>query len=373
MADPYFNSPSLYSVFQKAYESVMSSSGLAFKDWPQQSGLVFGLRVDQTAPSHYVNPLIPYGESYLNPLSDSRFKTMPVRVIYSQESEQSEPSDLSYKPKAYREVDKNTRILTSQSELRIDRVWSMAGEANSHTYFLNVNHPPLTLTLKNTAGNSFSGSGRSTSQSSSVVDIRHNPGESSNPLPNNQNLVYPFSTPTVPISIINSQINNSEQQQLNTFPAGNELDFQASASGSGESLTIAHDKAYQQSEKRKAYWRAYAQSEKGKVSRRAWAQSEKGKASRRAWLQSERGKAYSKAYQQSEKRKAYRKAYAQSEKRKAYQRAYRMSKKGKASKPARETSEKGTTYAQSDKWETYMEAYNTVFKNTGNKESKNRW
>ncbi|WP_257293703.1 hypothetical protein, partial [Endozoicomonas sp. YOMI1] len=161
----------------------MSSSGPASKDWPQQNGLVFGLRVDQTAPSNYVNPLMPYGESFHNLFMDSRFKTMPVRVISSQEPAQSEPLDLSHKPKAYREADKNTRIITCQPELSIDRVWSMAGEANSHSYFLNVNHPPLTLTLENTAGNIFSGSGRSTSQSSSAVDILHNPGESFNPLP----------------------------------------------------------------------------------------------------------------------------------------------------------------------------------------------
>ncbi|WP_257296185.1 hypothetical protein [Endozoicomonas sp. YOMI1] len=211
MADPYSDSNSLYSRFQKAYKkaykSVMPNERLAFKNWPQQRGLVFGLRVDQTAPCKYVNPLIPYGESFHNPLSDSRFKKMSVRVIYSQESEQSETLELSHKPRAYQETNQNTRIITSQPELRIDQAWSMVGEANSHSDFLNVNHPLLASSLKNTTGNSFSGSEKSTSQSSSVVDIHHNSGESSNPLSNNQNYVYPFSTPMVPISIIPPQLN----------------------------------------------------------------------------------------------------------------------------------------------------------------------
>ncbi len=293
MADPYFNSQSLYSVFQKAYESVMSNSGLAFKGSPQQSGLVFGLRVDQTAPSNYVNPLISYGESFHNPLNDSCFKKMPVSVIYSQEYEQSEPLVLSHKP---------------------------------------------------------------------------------NPLPNNQNFVCPFSAPTVPISIINPQLN--EQLQQNTFPAGNKLGVNASASGFGESLTISHDKVYARSEKQKAYRKAYAQSEKGKASQKAYRESEKGKASRKAYRESEKGKASQRAcqktYEQSRKGKASRKAYRESEKgkasRKAYQKAYRESEKGEASKPAREKSEKGTTYAQSGKWQTDRKAYYKAFKNTGDKE-----
>ncbi len=133
----------------------------------------------------------------------------------------------------------------------------------------------------------------------------------------------------------------------------------------------AYQKAYAQSEKRKASKQAYAQSEKGKAYaqsekrkayQKAYAQSEKGKASKQAWAQSEKGKAYQKAYAQSEKRKAYQKAYAQSEKGKAYaqsekRKAYAQSEKRKASKQAWAQSEKGKAYAQSEKRKAYQKAY----------------
>ncbi|WP_257293702.1 hypothetical protein [Endozoicomonas sp. YOMI1] len=206
---------------------------------------------------------------------------------------------------------------------------------------------------------SILGLGQSNSQCSSVIDIHYNPCEITNPLPNNHNLVDLFSTPKVPVSITNPQL-NSKQLQRNTSPAGTELDFKASASG--ESLTISHHKAYQKvyqrsyskSEKRKASRKAYAQSEKGKASRRAYAQSEKRKALRRAYAQSEKGKASRKAYAQSEKGKAYIKAYQ-----KAYQKAYRQSEKGKAYHKA---------YAQTEERKAYRKAYYKVFMNTGDKE-----
>ncbi|WBA84941.1 hypothetical protein [Endozoicomonas sp. GU-1] len=74
---------------------------------------------------------MPYRESFHNPLSDSRFKKMPVRVIYSHEFKQSEPLGLSHKPGAYQEADQNIRIVTSQPETRIDQVWSIAGECSN--------------------------------------------------------------------------------------------------------------------------------------------------------------------------------------------------------------------------------------------------
>ncbi len=131
----------------------------------------------------------------------------------------------------------------------------------------------------------------------------------------------------------------------------------------------AYQKAYAQSEKRKAYQKAYAQSEKRKASKQAWAQSEKGKAYaqsekrkayQKAYAQSEKRKAYHKAYAQSEKRKAYQKAYAQSEKRKAYQKAYAQSEKRKASKQAWAQSEKRKAskqaWAQSEKGKAYAQS-----------------
>ncbi|WP_422443887.1 MULTISPECIES: hypothetical protein [unclassified Endozoicomonas] len=190
MSDPHSNFYPLYSEFQKAYKSVMSNRGSAFTARVQQHGSVFGLQVGQTATSNYMNSFIPYGESFHNPLNDSRFKKMPVRVIYSQEYEQSKPLDLSYRLGACQGAGRNTRTPASQPELRTDRVWSMAGE-------------------------------------------------SSDPL-----------------------------------PAGNELDFTASAAKSDESLTIIIDNAHEQDEKRKAarkaYQKVYRNSEKGKAVRRAY-------------------------------------------------------------------------------------------------------
>ncbi|WP_257296445.1 hypothetical protein [Endozoicomonas sp. YOMI1] len=149
----------------------------------------------------------------------------------------------------------------------------MAGEASSHLNSINANHLPLTSTLKDTAGKSISGLGKSTSQSLSVADIHHNPGES---------------------------------------------------------LTISHDKtcqkACERSEKQKACKRAWAQSEKGKAYQKAYRESEKGKAYQKAYqkfyVQSEKGKASRRAYAQSKKGKACQKAYEQSEKRRAYKKAY---------------------------------------------------
>ncbi|WP_419535682.1 hypothetical protein [Endozoicomonas sp.] len=146
----------------------------------------------------------------------------------------------------------------------------------------------------------------------------------------------------------------------------------------------AYQKAYAQSEKRKAYQKAYAQSEKRKASKQAWAQSEKGKASKQAWAQSEKGKASKqawaqsekgKAYAQSEKRKASKQAWAQSEKGKAYaqsekRKAYAQSEKRKASKQAWAQSEKGKAYAQSEKRKAYQKAYAQSEKR---KASKQAW
>ncbi|WP_257293575.1 hypothetical protein, partial [Endozoicomonas sp. YOMI1] len=84
---------------------------------------------------------------------------------------------------------------------------------------------------------------------------------------------------------------NSELLQRSTPLAGNELYVIASASGSDESLTIAHNKAYAQSEKRKAYQKAYRESEKGKASQKAYRESGKGKAYQKAYRESEKGKA----------------------------------------------------------------------------------
>ena len=177
MADPYFNPHTLYADFQNAYKSVMSSCDLVLNDCPQEIGVAFGLQVQQTAPNIQLNRSILNGENVHNPFNHSRFKQVPVRVIYHQEAGQTEPLELSVKPKA-QQTDGSAQFHTGQLKLRIDQVWSMAGEASSQ---LHANRAPLTSTLNGTAGNSYLGVGQSTPQSSLVVDSNlHHSGEISN-------------------------------------------------------------------------------------------------------------------------------------------------------------------------------------------------
>ena len=177
MADPYFNPHTLYADFQNAYKSVMSRYDLVLNDCPQQIGVAFGLQVQQTAPNNQLNRSILNGENVHNPFNHSRFKQVPVRVIYHQEPEQTEPLELSVKPKA-QQTDESAQFHTGQLKLNIDQVWSMAGEASSQSH---SNRAPLTSTLNGTAGNSSLGVGQSTPQSSLVVDSNlHHSGEISN-------------------------------------------------------------------------------------------------------------------------------------------------------------------------------------------------
>ena len=265
MAVPYFNAHSLNPIAQKAYDPAVSNSGSVLNDRPQRPGVVFGLEVQQAAPNNYLNTSNPYGESFHNPFNDYRFPKVLVRVLYHQEPGQSEPLGLSNKTKA-QQSDENI-LYTSQSELRIERVWSMAFEEDSRSHSISTNPSPLDATLKDTAGNGSSAMGRLTPQISSVV------------------------------------ANTSQSEKWK-----------------------AARKAYEQSEKRKASRRSYEQSEKRKASREAYRQSDKGQASSKAYRQSDRGKAASKAYRQSDKGKAtikaYQKIYRQSDKSKAYQQAY---------------------------------------------------
>ena len=267
MAVPYFNAHSLNPIAQKAYDPAVSNSGSVLNDCPQRPGVVFGLEVQQAAPNNYLNTSNPYGESFHNPFSDDRFPKVLVRVLYHQEPRQSEPLGLSDKTKAQQQSDENI-LYTGQSGLRIDRVWSMAVEANSQSH--SANPSPVDATLKDTAGNGSSGTGQSTPQISTVV-------------------------------------NNTSQKQSEKRKASR--------------------KAYEQSEKRKASRKAYRQSDKSKAYQKTYQkvyrQSDKGRVARKAYEQSDKGKASRKAYGQSEQRKASRKAYHESDKCKAYQKAYR--------------------------------------------------
>ena len=271
MAVPYFNAHSLNPIAQKAYDPAVSNSGSVLNDCPQRPGVVFGLEVQQAAPNNYLNTSNPYGESFHNPFSDDHFPKVLVRVLYHQEPRQSEPLGLSDKTKAQQQSDENI-LYTGQSGLRIDRVWSMAVEANSQSH--SANPSPVDATLKDTAGNGSSGMGQSTPQISTVVD-------------------------------------NTSQKQSEKRKASRKAYEQSEK-------RKASRKAYEQSEKRKAYQKTYQ-----KTYQEVYRQSDKGRVARKAYEQSDKGKASRKAYEQSEQRKASRKAYHESDKCKAYQKAYR--------------------------------------------------
>ena len=301
------------------YGAAVSNNGSVLNDCPERSGVVFGLEVQQAAPNNYLNTSNPYGVSFHNPFIDCRFPKVLVRVVYHQKPEQSELSGLSSRTKA-QQSDENI-LYTSQSGLRIDRVWSMAVKANSQSHSVNASPAPLDSTLKDTAGNGSSGMGPSTLQIPSVV------------------------------------VNTSQKTSR-----------------------MASRTAYEQSEKRKASNKAYRESDKGKAYQKsyqkAYRQSDKGKAVLKAYRQSEKWKACQKAnqiaYRQSDKGMATSRAYEQSEKRQASRKAYRESDKGKACLKAYEQSEKRQAarkaYRQSDVWKAYQKAYHEVFKNTGDRE-----
>ena len=274
MAVPYFNAHSLSSSAQKAYELAVSNSGSVLHDCPQRNGAVFGLEVQQAAPNNYLNTSNQYGESFHNPFSDYRFPKALVRVLYHQNPGQGELSGLSTKTEVQQSDE--SILYTGQSGFRIDRVWSMAVEANSQSH--SANHSPLDAALKDTAGNGSSGMGRSTPQISSVVD-------------------------------------NTSQKQSEKRKASRRA-YEQSDKGK------AVRKAYRQSDKGRAYQKVYRQSDKGRAYQKVYRQSDKGKASYKAYRHSDKGKAIIKAcqkvYRQSDKSKTYQKAYQ-----KAYKEAYR--------------------------------------------------
>ena len=203
MANPYFNSHSSNTYCQDAYKSVTSSSGSVLNEFPQQSGVAFGLQVQQAAPDNQLNTSIADGEQLHNPFNNSRFKKVPVQVIYHQESEQTEPLDLSVKPKV-QQTNESAQLHTGQLELIIDKLWRKASEASSQAH---SNRAPLTLTLKDTAGNSSLALEQSTPRSSLVVDNnRHQPLQ----IPNQGSIGIP-SESSVPMAIIRPS--NIELQQ----------------------------------------------------------------------------------------------------------------------------------------------------------------
>ncbi|MBO9481263.1 hypothetical protein [Salinisphaera sp. G21_0] len=315
MTDPYFNSHFLCLEFQKAYESVKSNNGLVWYGSPQQRGLAFGLQVEQTAPVRYLDTSIPCGASFNNPVRDAHFKKVPASAIYSQESEQGEPVDLSHRPGTYRQADQNAKILTAQPEVRIDWVWSIGDEANAYLYSTNANHTPPASTLKGTAVNE-----------SNVKVSTSGSGES-------------------------LTISDKTYQKANAQSKEREASKRALA------LSV-EGKTYAQSTKREATRKAYREPVKGRVCQKTQTRSEKRKASQKAYAHSEKGKATRKAYEQSEKRKAAQKIN---------NKTYNKSKKGKAARWAYENSEKRKA-CQRAYQKVYQKAYYQVFKNTGDRE-----
>ena len=128
MADPDFNLESLHSNIQKVYKAVMSDSGSSSNDGAQKQAVAFGQQVKRAVPSDHLNNSIPCDEvTFHNPLCDSRFKKVPVTVIYSQESHLDEPPDLPVKAKL------QSPQSCDQSEIKIVQVWSMAVEKDSNS------------------------------------------------------------------------------------------------------------------------------------------------------------------------------------------------------------------------------------------------
>ena len=250
MAIPYFNSHSLNSDTKKAYEPAISNSGSVLHDCPQYGGVAFGLEVQQTAPRNYLNISNPCDERLHNPFSDYRLPKVLVRVLYHPEAEQSMPLGFSNTTKA-QQRDENI-LYTSQSGLRIDRVWSMAAKANSQSHSINANHSPSDPTLKDTAGNS-------------------------------------------------SSADNASQKAY--LASEKRKAYRQSDAGR------AACKAYELSENRKASRKAYEQSDAGKAARKAYRKSDKGIASSRAYERSEKRQASRKAYRESDGGKAYQNTY----------------------------------------------------------------
>ena len=116
----------------------MSDSGSSSNDCAQKQALAFGQRVKQTVPNDHLNNSISYDEvTFHNPLCDSRFKKVPVTVIYSQGPHLGEPPDLPVKAPLQSPQSGN------QSEIKIVQVWSMAVDKDSNSVDNSHQHSNL--------------------------------------------------------------------------------------------------------------------------------------------------------------------------------------------------------------------------------------
>ena len=116
----------------------MSDSGSSSNDCAQKQAIAFGQRVKQTVPNDHLNNSISYDEvTFHNPLCDSRFKKVPVTVIYSQGPHLGKPLDLPVKAQSKSPQSGN------QSEIKIVQVWSMAVEKDSNSVDNSHQHSNL--------------------------------------------------------------------------------------------------------------------------------------------------------------------------------------------------------------------------------------
>ena len=116
----------------------MSGSGSSSNDCAQKQALAFGQRVKQTVPNGHFNNSISYDEvTFHNPLCDSRFKKVPVTVIYSQGPHLGEPPDLPVK------APWQSPQSGHQSEIKIVQVWSMAVDKDSNSVDNSHQHSNL--------------------------------------------------------------------------------------------------------------------------------------------------------------------------------------------------------------------------------------
>ncbi len=116
----------------------MSYSGSSSNDSGQKQAIAFGQQVTQTVPNDHLNSSIFCDEgTFHNPLCDSRFKKVPVTVIYSQESHLGDQPDLPVEARLQSPQSSN------QSEIKIVQVWSMAVEKDSKSVDNSHQYPNL--------------------------------------------------------------------------------------------------------------------------------------------------------------------------------------------------------------------------------------
>ena len=116
----------------------MSDSGSSSNDCAQKQAIAFGQRVKQTVPNDHLNNSISYDEvTFHNPLCDSRFKKVPVTVIYSQGPHLGKPPDLAVKAQSQSPQSGN------QSEIKIVQVWTKAVEKDSNSVDNSHQHSNL--------------------------------------------------------------------------------------------------------------------------------------------------------------------------------------------------------------------------------------